>query len=562
VFHDELSRRAFVVGGGVAAGAVALELMAPASAVAVSSPERTRRASDRKRQHKAGRKHAKEVPAGLPDPAPIYARHSNPADLGILESASLLQAGLLSSREIVAACQTRIANRNGPVTFDGSPSTINAWIRLYPDLAEELASAADTRLAAARRGRSREPAPALCGVPLALKDLYAVKGLPVTASSHVLDGNVAPGDSTVWIRLRDAGMVLLGHTHTHEFALGSLTPQCGNPWSLLKSVGGSSGGSAAALAARMVPAATGSDTSGSVRSPPTANGVCGMKGTFGRISTHGVIPIGWSIDHAGVLARSAGDLGLLLSAVAGADPSDTATLANPPPPHRYPTLPRAGSKPLRDIRLGVGTDATAGIPAAVAALFDRAQDELRSLGATIVSVTEPPEASTGYSVDELGSVAVEAGIYHGQFYPAKAASYGTAARTLVSAFVAVANTLRAADYVESQQTRIEYIEQWNAVFADNQLDAILKPGASVDGVDRAAVDEQDNPEGGVTGDFAWADIAGLPVVAAPIGRSAATGLPFGIQIGGPPHGEAAILQIAIDYQAHYDYNAAVPPNLS
>lgn len=556
-----------MLGGGIAASAVALDVMAPAAAAATArSPEPSPRSPESSTRTRSQTRHTKprpnpsaKVPAGLPDPGPIYARHANPADLGVLEAASLLQAGLLSSREIVSACQTRIAARNGPVTFDGSPTTINAWIRLYPELAAELASAADKRLTKARRSAAHTPL--LCGVPLALKDLYAVKGLPVTASSHVLDGNIAPGDSTVWIRLRDAGMVLLGHTHTHEFALGSLTPQCGNPWNLLKSVGGSSGGSGAALAARMVPAATGSDTSGSVRAPPSANGVCGIKGTFGRISTHGVIPIGWSIDHAGLLARSAGDLGLMLSAVAGSDPHDTATLGNPPPPHRYPTLPRAGRKPLSGIRLGVATDAAAGIPAAVAALFTRAQGELHSLGATIVSVTEPPEASTGYSVDELGSVAVEAGIYHGQFYPAKAASYGTAARTLVSAFVGVANTLRAADYVTSQQTRIEYIEQWNAVFADNRLDAILKPGASVDGVDRAVVDEQDNPEGGVTGDFAWADIAGLPVVAAPIGRSAATGLPFGIQIGGPPHSEAAILQIAIDYQAHYDYNAATPPAL-
>jgi aspartyl-tRNA(Asn)/glutamyl-tRNA(Gln) amidotransferase subunit A len=532
--HD-LSRRGFV-SAGAAAGAVAI-----GASSALARPRRSAKAKN-----------------GLPAPEPIYAKHSHPADLGVLEAASLLQAGLLSSIEIVSACQDRITKRNGPVTFDGSPTTINAWIRLYPDLANQLASAADRRLATARRTRGKTPL--LCGVPLALKDLYAVKGLPITASSHVLDGNVAAGDSTVWVKLRDAGMVLLGHAHTHEFALGYMTAQTGNPWDLSKSVGGSSGGSGAALAARMVPAATGTDTGGSLRSPPSANGVCGLKPTFGRVSAHGVIPIGWSIDHAGVMARSAGDLGLLLTAVAGPDPADAATLAGPPPLARYPTLPRAGAKPLRGIRLGVATDATNGLPAAGAALFARAQDELRSLGAAIVSFPEPDQTSTGFTVDSLGAIAVEAGMYHQQFAPTRTAYYGHAVGPLVTALIAAANTIPAAQYVASQQQRLDYIHQWNAAFASKHLDAILKPGANVDGADRTGT-AADNPEGGVTGDFSWADVAGLPVVALTIGRSSATGMPFGIQIGGAPHTEAKLLQIGIDYQAHFDYNEAAPPNL-
>jgi aspartyl-tRNA(Asn)/glutamyl-tRNA(Gln) amidotransferase subunit A len=539
-----LSRRGFLATGAVA-GASTWGL-AGSAAVATAASKKP-----------AGRRPKRRAPARLPAPAPIHARAANPADLGVLEAASLLQAGLLSSREITEACQARIAARNGPVTFDGSPTTVNAWIRLYPDLAHELAAAADTVLTRARRTRTE--APLLCGVPLALKDLYAVKGLPVTASSHVLDGNIAPGDSTAWARLKAAGMVLLGHAHTHEFALGVMTPQCGNPWSLAKSVGGSSGGSAAALATRMVPAATGTDTGGSLRSPPSATGVCALKPTFGLVSAHGVIPIGWSIDHAGPMARSAGDLGLLLSSLAGPDPADSASLAAAARPPFYPTLPRTGAQPLRGLRIGVPDGAAGGLPAPLATLFGRAQDELRTLGATIVPFTEPDKSSVEFTLDDLGASGVEAGIYHRQFAP-KAASYGPSVGALVMALVAAVNAIPATAYVELQRHRTDYIHAWNAVFAAQRLDAILKPGANVDGADRTGAAAL-VATGGVTGDFVWADVAGLPVLAMPAGQSAATGLPFGVQLGGAPYSEATLLQIGIDYQAHTTHHQDTPPGL-
>ena len=149
-------------------------------------------------------------------------------------------------------------------------------MRLYPAAALRAAARADRRLA---RGRDR--APLLCGIPVGLKDLYGVRGLPLTASSRVLDGNVAAQSSAVWVRLRAAGMVLVGHTHTHEFGAGPTTDQVGNPWRLARSAGGSSGGSAAALAARMVPAATGTDTGGSLRFPAALCGVSAIKPTRG-----------------------------------------------------------------------------------------------------------------------------------------------------------------------------------------------------------------------------------------------------------------------------------------
>jgi aspartyl-tRNA(Asn)/glutamyl-tRNA(Gln) amidotransferase subunit A len=154
---------------------------------------------------------------------------------------------------------------------------------------------------------------------------------------------------------------------------------------------------------------------------------------------------------------------------------------------------------------------------------------------------------------------VEAGIYHRQF-ASKSASYGAGARGLVTGLVAAVNAIPATAYVELQRHRTTYIHAWNAVFATERLDAILKPGANVDGADRTGAAALVAP-GGVTGDFVWADVAGLPVVAVPVGQSAATGLPFGVQLGGGPHSEATLLQIAIDYQANTTHHEDMPRGL-
>src|SRR4051812_17043549 len=184
-------------------------------------------------------------------------------DLGVLEAAAALRARRLSARELLAAVLGRIAERNGgEPTFDGAPGAVNAWVRVYPEQAEAMAAEADERLA-----REREAAPPLCGVPLALKDLYGVAALPLTASSRVLEGHVADADPGAWARLHAAGVVLVGHPHTHEFASGGTPDRGGTPGAPPRSAGGSGGGSAAAPAAGLVPAAPGTDTAGSLRIP-------------------------------------------------------------------------------------------------------------------------------------------------------------------------------------------------------------------------------------------------------------------------------------------------------
>src|SRR5690242_15612092 len=226
----------------------------------------------------------------------------DPADLGVLEAAEALQARELSAVELTEACLARIEERNGGApTFEGAPDAINAFVRVYADEAREAAAAADAQLADGS-------APPLCGIPLALKDLYDAEGFPTTASSRVLDGAEPAGqDSEMWARLRAAGMVLIGHTHTHEWAAGGTTDQVGNPWDVSRSAGGSSGGSGAALAAGMVPAATGSDTCGSLRIPAAVCGVASIKPTHGRLPLTGVLPLSWTLDHPGPMARTIAD---------------------------------------------------------------------------------------------------------------------------------------------------------------------------------------------------------------------------------------------------------------
>jgi aspartyl-tRNA(Asn)/glutamyl-tRNA(Gln) amidotransferase subunit A len=234
------------------------------------------------------------------------------ADLGVLEASRLLAERSLSSVELTEACLARIAERDGNHSHDGDPGSVNAWVRVYEEDARGAAAAADER-------RAQGDAPALCGIPIGLKDLYAVAGKPLTASSRVLD-EVPDRDCDAWASLSAAGMVLLGHLHTHEFACGGTTDQVGNPWNLERSAGGSSGGSGAALASRQVPAATGTDTAGSLRIPSAECGTSTVKPTRGVLSLRGIVPLAPTFDHVGPMARTVPDCELLLAALAGAEP--------------------------------------------------------------------------------------------------------------------------------------------------------------------------------------------------------------------------------------------------
>ena len=378
----------------------------------------------------------------------------------------------------------------------------------------------------------------------------------------MLEGNIATGDSTVWAKLRHRGMVLLGHAPTDEFAFGSATAQTGNPWDPTRSPGGSSGGSGAMLAARMVPAATGTDTGGSLRWPASACGVTSVKPTYGRVSAYGVIPLVWTRDHCGPMARSAADCALLLSAMAGADQDDPATLAAlAPPAAGYPYAPSRSKTPFAGMTFGVPSDARDGLPAATATLFDRFLDEVRTLGARTKAVTLPPLPAGQAGVIGAASGLGETGIYHQQFLPRSTGRYREVTQAVVDASIA-AQALPVSGYLDAMRDRTRYMHDLNRMFEREGVTCIVYPATTSDGPRRSDIAGLTILSDGPIGNMAWAGNAGVPVLTTPVGRSAATGMPFGVQIGMRPWQEAELLQLGVDYQAAHPWWSEAPAPLT
>ncbi len=248
-------------------------------------------------------------------------RASDLAGYDLLGLAVLLRTRQLSPVELTEACLERIQAVN---------PTINVFLTVTAELARREARTAEARI---MRGDYLGP---LHGIPYAAKDLLCTKGIRTSCASRILADFVPDFDATVVERLRAAGAILVGKTHLHEFAFGltNLNPHYGparNPWDPARITGGSSGGSAAAVAASCVPLALGSDTGGSIRIPAALCGVTGLKPTYGRVSKHGVFPLAWSLDHVGPLAKTAADAAAALAVLAGADPRDPACLAERSP---------------------------------------------------------------------------------------------------------------------------------------------------------------------------------------------------------------------------------------
>jgi aspartyl-tRNA(Asn)/glutamyl-tRNA(Gln) amidotransferase subunit A len=461
---------------------------------------------------------------------------THPADLGLLDAAALLRSRALSAVELLDACQARIEERNGgEPSFDGAPDAVNAWVRLYPELARELARAADGRILA--EGRD---APLTCGIPLALKDLFAVRGLPLTASSRVLDGEVAGADGAAWRRLRARGVVLVGHTHTHEFAAGGTTDQVANPWAVDRTAGGSSGGSAAALAARMVPAALGSDTAGSLRIPAALSGVCSIKPTYGRVSADGCIPLSPTLDHTGPMARTVTDCSALLSALATEPGSKPA-----PAVAGLPLAARGGPRPLAGLVVAV-TDRPSAVDVDHDVLdgLEAARRACERLGATVVELPAAPGIGPEDSVTIL---------FHEVWpYHARLADRADRYRPSIREFVDLARRVHdPAAYEAAQARRARVTEGWRAWFAGHGVDVLLEPTVPLtarlrgDGYDPGHLGGEGDPLIALTA--TW-NFTGFPVVALPAGLGSRSGLPVGVSLVGPPDAEPALVQAAIDLQ--------------
>ncbi|HET7449498.1 MAG TPA: amidase [Gaiellaceae bacterium] len=420
---------------------------------------------------------------------------SDPADLGVLESAEALASRRLSSRELVDACLTRIAERDGSRTFDGAPDSVNAWVRVYDEQARDAAERADARLAAG-------DAPTLCGIPIGLKDLYAVAGVPLTASSRALDEE--PGrDCDVWARLSAQGMVLLGHLHTHEFAAGGTTDQVGNPWDLARSAGGSSGGSAAALASWTTPAATGTDTAGSLRIPSAMCGTATVKPTLGSVPIRGIVPLGPTLDHAGPMARSVADCEPLLAAMAG-------------------VCPPVDRRPLRRVAV---SPRVATLDPDVAENFDRACALL-----PLVSVPPPP-VRLDLGLDLLDVLCAGMLVYH-RGLADRRPLYRPSTRGFLQHGEERAMT--AEEYVSLQEERTELRAEWLDWLDEHEIDALVEPTVPI--VARKRGHGYDKPftdvaEISLTHYWNW---TGFPVVAFPSGVGSRSALPTGVSLIGAP----------------------------
>jgi aspartyl-tRNA(Asn)/glutamyl-tRNA(Gln) amidotransferase subunit A len=469
---------------------------------------------------------------------------SDPADLGVCEAVAALAARRLSPTELVRACLQRIRERDGGRSHEGDSASINAWVRVYEDDAVAAAERAGERLSAAAAQRLG-PAPALCGVPVGLKDLYAVAGKPLTASSRVLE-DTPEQDCDVWARLRDAGMILLGHLHTHEFAVGGTTDQVGNPWALDRSPGGSSGGSAAALAAGMVPAATGTDTAGSLRIPSAFCGTSTVKPTRDLVSLRGVVPLATSLDHAGPMARTLADCSVLLAAMAGPDPGRASSaLASPLPAE--PPAPQAGRHPLAGVRLAVSPRlGFATLDPDVAEGFEAALGLCRRLGAVVVEPSPPP-APLDVADDYLDVLCAELNAYHRRFDGLRD-RYRPSIRQWVEEGERRATP--ATGYVAAQIRRRETTAAWSAWLAEERVDAIVEPTVPVvaplrgDGYERAGSDAAL-----ISLTHYW-DWTGFPAVALPAGVGSRSGLPVGVSLVGAAGADFRLLGLGIDLQAH------------
>ena len=461
-----------------------------------------------------------------------------------------------------------------------SARELNAFIEVAPERTLEAARAADARIASGDAGP-------LTGVPVAHKDVFVTRGWHSTAGSKMLAGYESPFDATVVERLARAGMVTLGKTNMDEFAMGSSNENSAfgpvrNPWDTRAVPGGSSGGSAAAVAARLAPAATATDTGGSIRQPASFSGVTGIKPTYGRVSRYGMIAFASSLDQGGPMAQSAADCALLLNAMAGFDERDSTSLAREDEDFgRYLDKPWGASgsadKPLADLRIGLPNEYFgAGLADDVRAAVDAALKEYEALGATLVPVSlpktelsipvyyviAPAEASSNLSRFDgvrYGHRAAQYGDLLDMYKKSRAEGFGPEVkrRILVGTYV-LSHGYYDAYYLQAQKIRRIIAQDFQEAF--HHCDVIMGPVAPTVAWDIGA--KGDDPVQMYLADVYTLSVslAGLPGMSVPCGFGAGAGAkrPVGLQIIGNYFNEARMLQIAHAYQRATDWHQRAP----
>ena len=440
-------------------------------------------------------------------------------------AAALVRERRVSPAELTEACLARI---------EAVEPLLNAFVTVTADIARAQAREAGDEIAA---GRYRGP---LHGIPVAVKDLFATKGVRTTAGSRILADWIPDEDATVVRHLREAGAVLLGKLGMHEFAYGvsSVNPHFGdvhNPWDTTKIPGGSSGGSAVAVAAGEAYVTLGSDTGGSIRIPASLCGCVGLKPTFGRASLFGAVPLAWSLDHPGPLARTVRDVAVATAAVAGFDPRDPISADRPVPDF----LAGIDVGP-QTLRIGVPTDHVWDeCDPAIAKAVRAAIDALARAGAEVIEIRWPRAAE--YAKASSAVLGVEARAYHEGTFPGRSADYGP----LIRSRLASQGDVDALTYARSMKLLLES----RAGAADRDLDGVdVLAMPTVPSRAWTIEEAKDLPRPSewtrITRIF---DLTGQPAISVPCGIDP-DGIPIGLQFAARMWDEAAVLRAARAYE--------------
>jgi aspartyl-tRNA(Asn)/glutamyl-tRNA(Gln) amidotransferase subunit A len=457
------------------------------------------------------------------------------AFLSVQEASSLVRTRKVSPVELTRACLARI---------DALNPSLNAFITVTPEAALAQAQRAESEV---QHGRWRGP---LHGIPIAMKDLIDTAGVKTTAASALFKDRIPQMDAAVVERLKDAGAILLGKLNMHEFAYGgtsvpSYYGRVCNPWDLERIAGGSSGGSAAAVAAGLCYVALGSDTGGSIREPAALCGIVGLKPTYGRVSTRGVIPLSWSLDHIGPMTRTVADSAIALQAIAGYDPDEVTSQDRPV--GQYLAAMRKGRGRLR---IGVPREFFyANLHPEIQAAIDQALAVLVTLGGETRDM--PLEVSADRTVFRA-----EAYAYHAEYIARTPELY--VPETLAKLQLGAA--IDGKTYIRARRDLDRFRRSGLNVFSS--VDLLVTPTTPIPAP--AASEYPSTVEGAIALDGLLLrntrsfNTYGFPTISVPCGMTSA-GLPVGLQISGPPWEEQRVLGLALAFQEATDWHTRRPP---
>ncbi|MEB3100093.1 amidase [Ferviditalea candida] len=446
-------------------------------------------------------------------------------DLTISEASRLIHSKELSPVELTQACLNRI---------DQVDERVQAWVTVVRETALRDAEAAEHSIL---HGESSSP---LHGIPFGAKDLYYTAGIRTAGGSRIDADFIPTEDAAVITRLKSAGAILLGKTTTTEYAFFGGVPPTRNPWNLNHTPGGSSSGSAAALAASMAIFTLGTQTAGSLSRPASYNGLTGLKPTYGRISKAGIMAGSWSLDHAAAFTRTVEDAAMVLNVLAGPDRNDPATLDAPVPDYTRALEQDIGGKAIGIPDSFFFDD----IDAETARAVDAALEVLKSLGARIVSVSLPPSFAQA-NIAHRVVMNCEAAAYHRDSYRNNADMYNPSLREMIE----LGLLTPAADYLQAQRIRTVFREELSALL--RQIDILAAPSAPTPAPEGIA------HTGSPVFNIPFTN-AGVPTISIPVGFSQNTGLPVGLQMAARPLNEEVLISFGHAYQKVTDWHKTRP----